>query len=345
VLDVEDCDRNRFRVDLTSAAFLQDTTNTATTTTTQAATAAGAAAAAAASEAKKRSSMNAAATASTAADAVPVAAAQLPVLPAGIAVDLTGQAAGLTATALIEAPAEPRLFVCERDGSATELLSEAAAERWQQAVQAAAGKHTVQVCPSDSSQEHTAALQHSFHVRTAQWHSTGQGLFAAVFDTAANTTASTTAVLPELAAVHTGASPAATLAAAAPAVWLQRHWCERPPLPPAAAYELRAALSRWSDWKAEQAAAAAHFEVRDVRSAGALDEERTAKGLVKRAYRAAKAQRRREKEKARAAEAEANVSLTSVLKVFVFAIHIALRCVVMFSVGSAAERVTDVSAA
>jgi hypothetical protein len=317
VLDVEDCDRNRFRVDLTSAAFLQDTASTTATTTT----AATATTTAAAGETKKRSSLNAATTASTA-DAAPVTAAQPQLLPTGIAVDLTGQAAGLTATALIETPAKPRLFVCERDGSATELLSETAAERWQQAVQAATGMHTVQVCAGNSSLEHSAALQHSFHVRIPQWHSTGQGLFAAVFDAADTAAASTTATaststaaLPELAAVHTGASPAATLKVAAPAVWLQRHWCERPPLSPAAVQELRSALSRWSDWKVEQAAAAAHFEVRDVRSAGALEEERTAKGLVKRAYRAAKAQRRREKEKARAAEAEANVSLTSVLEV------------------------------
>jgi hypothetical protein len=334
VLDVEDCDRNRFRVDLTSAAFLQDTTATTATASTTATREAK-------PEAAKRSSLNTAAAASTTASTtaataatavVPVTAVQPSLLPAGIAVDLTGQAAGLTATALIETPAEPRLFVCERDGSATELLSEAAAERWQQAVAAAAAAdagtamHTVQVCAGDPPLELSAALQHSFHVRCPVWHCTGQGLFAAVFDasdTATTTAAASTAAaataalqaqraapLPELAAVHTGASPTTTAAAAAPAVWLQKHWCERQPLSAAGAHELRTALSQWSDWRAAQAAAAAHFEVRDVRAAGALEEERTAKGLVKRAYRAAKALRRREKEKARAAEAEANVSTT-----------------------------------
>jgi len=231
-----------------------------------------------------------------------------------------GTAPGLAAQALIPSPAEPRLFVCSRDGTAQEILQTQAANRAVQTLDAdsnTAADSRPAKQPLTWYAPELCQQRHTYHTRCSAPLPCGDGLFAAVSGSAHTSTAAyADTALPEAAKVHAKLPPGAggDPCAVNPQVWVRSVFEDRHALSSEHVTEVTSALAVYANWTKEVQAATVKYAVKDSRSAAEIEQETMVKGLVRKAYKVAKALKRKEKEKARAAAAgDAAVSATFIM--------------------------------
>ncbi|CAM9365678.1 unnamed protein product, partial [Phaeothamnion confervicola] len=323
LLDVEDFERNRFRVGVATPFLPSGTASSSALGASPKSSAPG-------SPSRQQRPLGPAAAAAAAAARAASAAAS-----AGAIVDLAGrQLAELSATAVVNAPAQPRLLVCRRDGSAVELLRGADVEGWERRLAAAAAHDPAAVVRGEprrvrSDPADLGATLHTFQMALPPPRPRGgdgffehvcsqrglEGLLAfdagyvggsGISRSGGGTTGSLTwrvRPLPLCASLASGlpASSAASAAGASasavpPSPWaatvaVRRALEERLPLSPPGRRELRQAVAAWRRWRRERAGQLERFRVIDPRTPAQLEAEAAAATLARKAYKVAKALR------------------------------------------------------